>query len=62
MRDDLAAAGERVGGVIELVHMLKELFEHRCGGSVVSVDIASFVNEDLGHSSYVVDLGDGTAR
>jgi hydroxyacylglutathione hydrolase len=24
-------------------------------------DIASFVNEGLGHSSYVVDLGDGTA-
>lgn len=27
----------------------------------MAVDIASFVNEGLGHSSYVVDLGDGTA-
>jgi hydroxyacylglutathione hydrolase len=27
----------------------------------VAADIASFVNEGLGHSSYVVDLGDGTA-
>lgn len=27
----------------------------------MGVEIASFVNEGLGHSSYVVDLGDGTA-
>ncbi len=27
----------------------------------MAVDITSFVNEGLGHSSYVVDLGDGTA-
>jgi glyoxylase-like metal-dependent hydrolase (beta-lactamase superfamily II)/rhodanese-related sulfurtransferase len=27
----------------------------------VNVDIVSFVNEGLGHSSYLVDLGDGTA-
>jgi glyoxylase-like metal-dependent hydrolase (beta-lactamase superfamily II)/rhodanese-related sulfurtransferase len=27
----------------------------------VTVDIMSFVNEGLGHSSYMVDLGDGTA-
>lgn len=27
----------------------------------MTVDITSFVNEGLGHSSYVVDLGDGTA-
>ena len=27
----------------------------------MGADIASFVNEGLGHSSYVVDLGDGTA-
>ena len=27
----------------------------------MDADIASFVNEGLGHSSYLVDLGDGTA-
>ena len=27
----------------------------------MDVDIASFVNEGLGHSSYLVDLGDGSA-
>ena len=41
--------------------MLKELFEHRRGGRSWALDIASFVNEGLGHSSYLVDLGDGTA-
>jgi glyoxylase-like metal-dependent hydrolase (beta-lactamase superfamily II) len=39
---------------------LKEPFEHS-GGHGVQAQIVSFVDEGLGHSSYVVDLGDGTA-
>jgi glyoxylase-like metal-dependent hydrolase (beta-lactamase superfamily II)/rhodanese-related sulfurtransferase len=40
-------------------HILKALFEHV--EASMGARIESFVDEGLGHSSYLVDLGDGTA-
>jgi hydroxyacylglutathione hydrolase len=41
--------------------MLKHQLEHSSWRRIMRADIASFVNPGLGHSSYLVDLGDGTA-
>jgi len=42
--------------------MLKSSFEYLPGGArVTDLRVVSFVNEGLGHSSHLVDLGDGTA-